>query len=56
MHVRKYYMIGWNNLIAVCSPSGNSSHNVIFVFVLSLDDQFMKPIKLNQIFLEGRSL
>lgn len=45
-----------NNLITKCSPTGKSSHNIICVFILSLDNQFMKPIKLNQIFLEGGSL
>lgn len=54
--VGKYYRLGCNNLITVCSPTGKSSHNIIFVFILSLDNQFMKLIKLNQIFLEGRSL
>lgn len=56
VHVGKYYTTGWNNLITVCSPTGKSSHNILFVFILSLDKQFMKLIKLNQIFLEGRSL
>lgn len=56
MHVGKDYMIGWNNLITVCSPTGKPSNNILFVFILSLDNQFMKLIKLNQIFLEGKSL
>lgn len=56
MHVGKYFMIGWDNLITICSPTGKSSCDILFVFILSLDNQFMKPIKLNQIFLEGRTL
>lgn len=56
VHVGKDYMIGWNNLITVCSPTGKPSNNILFVFILSLDNQFMKLIKLNQIFLEGKSL
>lgn len=52
----EYYMIGWNNLITVCSWTVNSSYNILLSSFLSLDNQFMKQIKLNQFFLEGKSL